>query len=71
MSEADMTGTSDAVEFQSLSTEDSEGDRVEQSTPAYDDPRDTFPSDLPLEVDPADAAEQNREVSVDDDYPHE
>ncbi|MCK0089858.1 hypothetical protein MWU77_03570 [Rhodococcus sp. F64268] len=71
MSEADMTDTADVLGFGSLSAEDSEGDRAEQSTPAYDEPRDTYPTDLPLEVDPADAVEQNREVAVDDDYPHE
>lgn len=50
-----------------------EADLVEQSTPAdADDEREeSVPSPTPLEVNPADAAEQRRSVPLDDDYPHE
>ncbi len=50
-----------------------EADLVEQMTPAEaDDERDeSTPVPTPLEVDPADAAEQHRSVPVDEDYPHE
>ncbi|RVW03126.1 hypothetical protein [Rhodococcus xishaensis] len=50
----------------------SEADLVEQLTPAEtDDEQDeSTPPPTPLEVDPADAAEQRRSVPVDEDYPH-
>lgn len=49
-----------------------EADLVEQLTPAdaNDDREDSTPPPTPLEVDPADAAEQRRSVPVDEDYPH-
>lgn len=70
------------VPFETDNTEDdaeavespdvSEADLVEQMTPAgADDDRDeSTPESTPLEVDPADAAEQRRSVPVDEDYPH-
>ena len=50
-----------------------EADLVEQLTPAdgNDDREDSTPPPTPLEVNPADAAEQRRSVPVDEDYPHE
>lgn len=49
-----------------------EADLVEQMTPAdaNDDREDSTPPPTPLEVNPADAAEQRRSVPVDEDYPH-
>ena len=49
-----------------------EADLVEQLTPAEtdDDGEETTPPPTPLEVNPADAAEQHRSVPVDEDYPH-
>ena len=52
-----------------------EADLVEQLTPAEadddrDDREETTPPPTPLEVNPADAAEQRRSVPVDEDYPH-
>ncbi|RVW10855.1 hypothetical protein EGT67_04570 [Prescottella agglutinans] len=49
-----------------------EADLVEQLTPAEseDDRDESTPPPTPLEVDPADAAEQRRSVPVDEDYPH-
>ncbi|MDH6283014.1 hypothetical protein [Prescottella agglutinans] len=56
----------------SASTDVSEADLVEQMTPAgADDERDdSTPESTPLEVNPADAAEQRRSVPADEDYPH-
>ncbi|GAB2659058.1 hypothetical protein ABI214_06075 [Prescottella soli] len=56
----------------SASPDVSEADLVEQMTPAdTDDERDeSTPESTPLEVDPADAAEQRRSVPADEDYPH-
>jgi hypothetical protein len=46
-----------------------EADVVEQHTSAAPDvdTRDEVPTEIPLEVDPGDAAEQSREVALDDD----
>lgn len=50
----------------------SEADLVEQLTPAEsdDDREESTPPSTPLEVNPADAAEQQRSVPLDEDYPH-
>ncbi|MCL2534621.1 MAG: hypothetical protein FWE39_10670 [Nocardiaceae bacterium] len=68
-SEAENT-ENDTVSAESADV--SEADLVEQLTPAEsDDDRDeSTPPPTPLEVNPADAAEQRRSVPVDEDYPH-
>ncbi|RVW06725.1 hypothetical protein EF834_01280 [Rhodococcus spongiicola] len=61
------------TEGEPVSANVSEADLVEQLTPAEtDDEQDESapPPPTPLEVDPADAAEQRRSVPVDEDYPH-
>lgn len=57
------------------STDVSEADLVEQLTPAesddeHDEREESTPPPMPLEVNPADVAEQLRSVPVDEDYPH-
>lgn len=63
-----MTESAETSEF----AEQPEADRLEQAADAYDDDSgDEAPTEVPLEVDPGDAAEQSRSVPEDEDYPRE